>query len=244
MLLVSINYLINQHSFNQSVLAQSAWLDAIDFILDQDQENGNDTKKSPPKVSFCLTRPPGHHAEFDQSMGFCLFNFAAGAARYAHEKGVNNVAILDYDVHFGNGIASLVDKNTRYASLHQGKIFPYGRGGIEETGKYGNVLCSPLEQGCKWPEYEPALRNRAIPFLKEFNPELLIVSAGFDALSSDELAGLNLLPIDYQRISEIIKEEFADVKGILFGLEGGYNVKDLPIAIEHALLPFLSRDAS
>lgn len=227
---------INQHSFNQSVLAQSAWIDAIDFIL-EDKETSEST--TTPRIAFCLTRPPGHHAEYDQSMGFCLFNFAAGAARYAHDKGVKRVAILDYDVHFGNGISSLIDENTRYASLHQEKIFPYGRGGVEETGKHGNVQCTPLNSGVRWTEYEPLLRERAIPFLKDFNPEVLIISAGFDALSSDELAGLNLQPIDYKHISEIVKSEFPQVRGILFGLEGGYNIRELPVAVEYAITPFL-----
>jgi acetoin utilization deacetylase AcuC-like enzyme len=164
---------INRESFNQCVLAQSAWIDATNHAL---------VAKD---MGFALTRPPGHHSSKRKSMGFCIFNYAVGAATYALQyKGLKRVAILDFDVHFGNGISDLVceNPNIRYTSLHQEGIFPY-RGKVEEVGPIGNIRNVPLPGGTKWDTYEPALVEKAIPFLKEFDPELVIVSAGYGALS-------------------------------------------------------------
>eukprot|EP01035_Chromulina_nebulosa_P028590 gene28590-37775_t len=212
---------INSYSFNQSLLAQLAWLNGVDHVIE--------TKG----MAFSASRPPGHHASFDQSMGFCIFNFAVGAAIYAIERyNINRIGIIDFDVHYGNGVADLIKSSTkiRYTSIHELGIFPIGRGGTQETGDNGNILNIPLKYGAKFDVYEKLLREKAIPFIKEFNPELVIICAGYDALSSDELSNILLKPDDYQSISEILKESFGS--SILFGLEGGYNLRDLPLAMK------------
>lgn len=220
---------INRESFHQSVLAQSAWIDACNEVVK--------SKNS----AFSIVRPPGHHASFNKSMGFCLFNFAVGAATHAIKNlGVKKVAIFDFDVHYGNGVADLVanNPNIRYSSIHQYGIFPYGRGSPAETGNFQNIRNIPLSGGEKWHQYEPLLVNNAIPFLKEFEPELLIVCSGYDALASEELASVALEPQDFGKISKHLKAAFGNA--ILFGLEGGYNIDDLPKALKESILPFTS----
>ena len=157
---------INRFSFNQSIISQLAWLKGVDHVLNSRS------------MAFSVSRPPGHHATFDSSMGFCIFNFAVGAAHYAIEHyNLSRVGILDFDVHYGNGVADLVKSNNkiRYTSLHELNIFPLGRGGEEETGDFGNILNIPVKYGAKFDLYEKLLREKAIPFIKEFNPELVII---------------------------------------------------------------------
>lgn len=218
---------LSQGSFRTTVVAQSAWLDAVDQVINKQS------------MSFAITRPPGHHAMRSNSMGFCLFNFAVGAATYAMEKyKIKRVGILDFDVHYGNGIADLIktNPNIRYSSMHQADIFPYGRGKVEETGDHQNILNVPLPYGAVGDNYIPLFETRVLPFLKEFKPELLIVSAGYDAMSTDETAELQLRPKDYNEIARLLKENFGSA--IMFGLEGGYDLNDLPLGIEQTILPF------
>lgn len=225
---------ISRKTFDTLLLAQSAWLQSVDNVLDS-QKSSTDSSS----ISFAVTRPPGHHATFDSSMGFCIFNFAAGAAHYALTKyNLERIAILDYDVHFGNGVADLVKGNSRmrYASLHQEGMFPYGRGTIEERGDHNNILNAPLPMGTKGPLFVSTIKEKLLPFLKEFEPQLLIVCAGYDALASDDLAQLSLQPQDYGDIAQLLKDEFGH--RIVFGLEGGYSLRDLPKAIEATLIPF------
>lgn len=220
---------ISRKTFDTLLLAQSAWLQSVDNVLNNKQSS----------ISFALTRPPGHHATFDSSMGFCIFNFAIGAAHYAQQKyQLEHIVVLDYDVHYGNGVADLVKGNSRirYASLHQEGMFPYGRGTIEERGDHNNILNVPLPIGTKGPLFLSTIKEKLLPFLKKFQPQLLIVCAGYDALASDDLAQLSLQPQDYGDIAQLLKAEFGH--RIVFGLEGGYSLRDLPEAIEATLLPF------
>ncbi|KAJ1434435.1 histone deacetylase superfamily [Ochromonadaceae sp. CCMP2298] len=218
---------LSKGSFETVLLAQSSWLDGVDAVVQQG------------RMAFALARPPGHHAKYDGSMGFCIFNFAVGAARYAMQRhGLGRVCILDFDAHYGNGVADLVkaDKNIRYSSLHQDGLFPRGRGKVEERGDHGNILNIPLEAGCAWEQYRKHLVEEAVPFLKDFGPDLLIVCAGFDAIHSDETAELGLKSQDYGEMAQILRDAFGPA--ILFGLEGGYSLEDLPTAVENTIAPF------
>jgi acetoin utilization deacetylase AcuC-like enzyme len=224
---------ISKASYEVCVLAQSAWLDAVDKAL-ADQT-----------ISFALTRPPGHHAKKAESMGFCIFNFAAVAAHYAIEKkGIARIGILDFDVHFGNGVAALVrdTPEIRYTSLHQMGIFPLS-GDPGNSGPLGNLKNIEVPIDTTFATYE-GLLDSALQFLKEFDPELLIVCAGYDALRSDPMAGVSLEPSDYHTIARKIRDTFIDssVKGTVFGLEGGYNVQDLPLAVENTIMAYVARE--
>ncbi|CAM9231975.1 unnamed protein product [Scytosiphon promiscuus] len=175
-------------SFEVCVIASSAWMDAAESAL----------RGSP---AFALARPPGHHATAGVGMGFCLVCFAAVAAFHAVESlGCRRVAMLDFDVHHGNGVAALVkgDERIRYCSIHQGGIFP-GSGEGWDSGPKGNLKHLPFyETGETWGTYE-ARFEEALSWLQAFEPDLVIVSAGYDALEADELATASLQPEDYGR---------------------------------------------
>jgi acetoin utilization deacetylase AcuC-like enzyme len=205
---------ISTKSYNVALLAVSAWLDGVDQVLGHN---------SP---AFVLARPPGHHAERDTGMGFCLFSNAAIAAYYALEKGnINRVAILDWDVHHGNGTQSLVESNSQiiYCSLHQFPCYP-GTGNKDEQGMYNNILNIPMDAGSKLEDYQQAFEHQVIPFLRNFQPDLLIVSAGYDANADDPLAGISLQPQDYKVLTNYC---LTITPRILFGLEGGYDFEAL-----------------
>jgi acetoin utilization deacetylase AcuC-like enzyme len=217
---------INTYSFKQCVMAQSAWIEVTKDVLNENV------------MGFACVRPPGHHAINSRSMGFCIFNFAVGTALHALENlGLSRVAILDFDVHYGNGVADLISSNPsiRYASLHEHPLFPFS-GKADVKGDHNNILNIVLDAGTKVEAYEQKLRDEAIPWLVEFKPDILIVCAGYDALASDELSNLMLLPSDYGKIAKNLKDNFGNK--IVFGFEGGYNINDLPLAIRETILPF------
>ncbi|MBP5973303.1 histone deacetylase [Brasilonema sp. CT11] len=201
---------VSRRSYDVALLAVSAWLDGVDVVL----ETG--------EPAFVLARPPGHHAESDAGMGFCLFSNAAIAALYALEQpGINRVAILDWDVHHGNGTQAIVEKNSQiaYCSLHQYPCFP-GTGHHTERGFHKNVLNLPIPPTSDIKIYQPAFEKKVIPFLSSFQPDLLIVSAGYDANADDPLASINLQPQDYGLFTDYC---LGITRKILFGLEGGYD---------------------
>lgn len=205
---------ISEQSYHVALLAVSGWLDGIDRTL---------TTAQP---SFILARPPGHHAEAGQGMGFCLFSNAAIAAHYAiKQPGVRQVAILDWDVHHGNGTQSLVENNPQivYCSLHQSPCYP-GTGYAQEQGAYNNVLNIPMFPGSNMSSYQPIFKQKVIPFLQKFNPDILIVSAGYDANSADPLANIALEPEDFGIFTDYCLQLTSK---IVFGLEGGYDLKSL-----------------
>ncbi|MDX1976819.1 MAG: histone deacetylase [Pseudanabaenaceae cyanobacterium bins.68] len=202
------------HSYEVALLAVSAWLDAVDLTL------------TTGKPSFALARPPGHHALPDQAMGFCLFANGAIAAHYALEQpGINHVAILDWDVHHGNGTQAIIESNPqiRFCSLHQHPLYPFS-GHPHETGTYHNLLNLPLPAGAKIADYLSLFDRQVIPFLAEFNPDLLIVSAGYDANQDDWISGIELQPQDYRTLSARCQQICPK---IMFGLEGGYDLPSL-----------------
>jgi acetoin utilization deacetylase AcuC-like enzyme len=159
-------------------------------------------------------------------MGFCLFSNAAIAAYYALEQpGIHRVAILDWDVHHGNGTQDIVETDARiaYCSLHQSPCYP-GTGKASERGSYKNVLNLPMSPGSRVAEYQAMFEQRVMPFLKEFQPDLLIVSAGYDANADDPLAGIALEPEDFGVFTKYCLQL---TPRIVFGLEGGYHLTAL-----------------
>ena len=205
---------ISPRSYDVALLAVSAWLDGVDIIL-------NTADKS-----FVLARPPGHHAVSDTGMGFCLFSNAAIAAFYAlQQPGVKRVAILDWDVHHGNGTEAIVETHSEiaYISLHQYPAYP-GTGKASQQGSHHNVLNLPVPPGSDITVYQPLWERKILPFLSNFQPDLLIVSAGYDANANDPLAGVNLQPEDFGLFTEYC---LGITKKIMFGLEGGYDLPSL-----------------
>ncbi len=217
---------VSARSYDVALLAVSAWLDGVNLVLRENQP------------CFILARPPGHHATSNTGMGFCLFSNAAIAANYAlTQKGVKKVAILDWDVHHGNGTEEIIADNPNiiYCSLHQYPYYP-GTGKETDKGYYNNVLNIPLLAGSTIKEYELYFQEKVIPFLSKFEPDLLIISAGYDANHDDFLAGVSLFPQDYYTLTKYCLKV---TKKIVFGLEGGYHLQALSESIEQTILACL-----
>jgi acetoin utilization deacetylase AcuC-like enzyme len=184
--------------------------------------------------AFCAVRPPGHHAEPGRSMGFCLFNnIAVGAlhARAAH--GLEKIAVVDFDVHHGNGTQAVFesDPGLLFASTHEYPLYP-GTGAASETG-VGNVFNVPLASGSGSAEFRAGVEGHILPALREFRPDLILVSAGFDGHARDPLASLRLVEDDYAWITR----ELCALAGELCGgrlvatLEGGYDLDALAASV-------------
>ena len=185
----------------------------------------------PDTRAFCPVRPPGHHAERGAAMGFCLFNnIAIGAQHGRHAHGLARVAIVDFDVHHGNGTAAAFhdDPGLFYASVHQMPLYP-GTGAPDDTGVAGNIVNMPLAPGTGGPELRRAFDDIILPALDRFKPELMLVSAGFDGHRDDPLAQLNLMAEDYGWASrQLVDLATRHCHGRLVSvLEGGYNLDAL-----------------
>lgn len=211
---------VSPHTYDVAIRAAGAWIEAVDAVLAE-----------PSKLAWALARPPGHHASPASGSGFCIFSNAAIAAKYAltHEH-VSSVAILDYDVHHGNGTQACVkdEQHIRFASSHEWPLYPHsGEEGV--TGRFDNVLNINLPQGTALDVYKDRFENEMLPFLLQSDagmPDLVIVSAGFDALDADPLASLEFTPTDYRVFTEILLKAVGKDTKLVFGLEGGYDLGD------------------
>jgi len=182
------------------------------------------------KNAFCAVRPPGHHAEKDKAMGFCIYNNVAVGANYLIEKyKYNKVAIIDFDVHHGNGTQDIFYNNEKvlYISTHQYPYYP-GSGSDKETGKFNNILNIPLEAGTTAEQFLNAYEN-VLKKLKEFKPEFLLFSAGFDAHIDDPLAQLRLSSEDFYHLTKRTLEISKSMcnGNVVSILEGGYDLRAL-----------------
>jgi len=221
---------VSRDSFDVALLAAGGAQELADKVVNGEVDN-----------AFALCRPPGHHAEHNQALGFCLFNNVAIAARYLQkEHGLQKILILDWDVHHGNGTQHSFedDPSVLYVSTHQYPFYP-GTGAYSETGVgrgVGATLNCPMPAGAGDEHYRQAFSEKILPKIDQFAPEFVIISAGFDAHMDDPLASICLSTEFYAWMSERLME-VADkhCQGRLISLlEGGYNVNKLPLCIgEH-----------
>jgi len=213
--------LLSSKSWEPALRAVSAGLTAVDRVMDKRCGIAN---------AFCQVRPCGHHAERERAMGFCMFSNVAIAGLYARSKhGAERIAVVDFDVHHGNGTQDIFwnDKDLYFGSTHQMPLYP-GTGALSETG-VGNIWNAPLRPGDAGDRFKEALQSRILPALRNFSPDIVLISAGFDAHADDPLANLRLLEPDFAwATNEIAEVAGKHAQGRLVSmLEGGYNLAAL-----------------
>ena len=232
----------NQRSYAAAIRAAGACIGATEAVVKGDLQ-----------AAFCLTRPPGHHATPQHSMGFCLFNSVAIAAAYARKNlGIDRVAIIDPDLHHGNGTqdAFYADPSVLYISTHQYPFYP-GTGDWHEAGigeGVGATLNLPMPSGCGDFEYATVIEEVIGPKLREFKPQLILVSAGYDAHFADSISGaaMRLSSAGYVTITaklQALADELCDGK-LVMALEGGYNLTALSWAIRNTIEVLLGEVAT
>ena len=217
-----------KESYEIALLAAGGVLQAVDEVM-----------AGRLKGVFCAVRPPGHHAESSTVMGFCLFNNVDIGARYAQRKyGIERVAIVDWDVHHGNGTQEIFyeDDSVFYISLHQYPFYPgTGAAGERGAGKgEGFTLNCPMGAGSVEKDYLDAFQTQVLPALHRFQPQLVMISAGFDAHEDDPLANIMLTHDSFGKMTELVGEigsKYADGR-IVSVLEGGYNLQALARSVE------------
>lgn len=211
--------LISPGSVNAALIAAGIGLELVERVIDGKLQNG-----------FALVRPPGHHARPAQGMGFCIFNNIAIAAKKALAKGIKRILILDWDVHHGNGTQEAFYETDQvlFIDIHQDNLFPVPSGSLDEKGKgkgAGFTINVPLTSSCRDEDYLYIFDSLVRPLALKYQPELILVSAGFDAHESDPMGFMNLTTKGYGRLTEKVKKLAEEVcKGkLVFFLEGGYN---------------------
>lgn len=210
-------------SWSSALRAVGGALKAVDLVLDGDARN-----------AFCATRPPGHHAETARSMGFCLFGTAAIAAKHALDcRGLSRVAVVDFDVHHGNGTQDLLWDESRafFVSSHQSPLWP-GTGEKDERGAHDQIMNVPLSPRTTGNTMRDVYEGEVLPRLRAFAPELLILSAGFDAHADDPLANLEWETEDFRWLTRELCEVAQECCGgrVVSTLEGGYDLEALSAA--------------
>ena len=210
-------------SFEAALRGAGAAVRAVDAVMLREVEN-----------AFCAVRPPGHHAESRRAMGFCLFNNVAIAAHHARQVyDAERIAVVDFDVHHGNGTQEIFwsDAGLFYGSTHQMPLYP-GTGARTETG-VGNIFNAPLSAGAGSVQFRDAMKTRILPALDDFAPDLVIISAGFDAHRSDPLGSLELAEEDFVWATLYLMDaahRHADGR-VVSMLEGGYDLKALAASV-------------
>jgi len=212
--------IVSPGSGEAALRASGAVCAAVDAVMRGDASN-----------AFCAVRPPGHHAEASIPMGFCIFNTVAVAAAHARaEHGLRRIAVVDFDVHHGNGTQAMFhdDADLFYASTHQSPLYP-GTGSVRETGRDNNIVNAPLPPGADSAAFRDAMTVTVLPALRQFAPEFLLISAGFDAHADDPLAGLRFNDDDYRWVTlELMQVASAHCQGrVVSTLEGGYDLAAL-----------------
>ncbi len=218
---------VSEHSFDAALLAAGSGLQAVDEVLQKNIDS-----------AILLVRPPGHHSLKGRGMGFCLFNNIAISARYALKKGIKKIVILDWDVHHGNGTQDEFynEKEVLFISIHQYPFYP-GTGAIDEIGE-GNgksyTLNIPLQRGSTDHEYKKAFEKQILPKIIEYEPELILISSGFDAHKMDPLGGMELSTAMFEWMTEkivYIAKQCCNGRIISF-LEGGYSLPALAESVQ------------
>lgn len=220
---------MSYHSFEAANRAAGAVVLATDVVLAGEVDN-----------AFCAIRPPGHHAKKNRAMGFCIYNNIMMGVYHALASGLERVALLDFDVHHGNGSENIIADDDRilFCSSFQHPYYPY-----EPCQDSEHIICSPLTAGSGSDEFRAEVTNKWLPALEKFRPQMIFISAGFDAHKDDYLANLNFTEEDYYWVTEKIiniANKYASGR-IVSSLEGGYSTEALANSAEVHLLALLDK---
>lgn len=218
----------NRHTADAALRAAGAGVLGVDLVME-----------GKAGMAFCAVRPPGHHAERDKAMGFCFFNNVAVAAAHALTYGLRHIAVIDFDLHYGNGTADIFRNNAQVLllSTYQHPLYPYWTGAPEAM----NLVDVPLKPFTGSEGFRAAVINEWLPVLERTGPEMYLISAGFDAHAADPMGDLRLTHEDYRWLGTLIHELAASSaqNRVVATLEGGYDLTALSRGVEEFLTPFL-----